>query len=247
MNLESEEKFFNDFAEIHGEYDVLGKRAYRKILENFFKQVPVRSGDRIADLGCGSGAFTRRLSQATKAKVLGVDLSPGLIAAARQQSKGEEYRVGDITKTGLPEVSLDAITYSGVLHHFPEAKQRVQVLSEGYRILCPGGSFFSFDPNWNSPSMWLYRDPASPLCSRLGKTESEVLLRRQQIQQEATEAGFISVRVFGVSGITFRYVAGRFARVFLPLYNLYERVMEKLPWEDRLGTFLVACGTKGLK
>jgi hypothetical protein len=93
--------------------------------------------------------------------------------------------------------------------------------------------------------MWLYRDPASPLCSKEGKTENEVLLRREQLMEEAQVAGYVDVDVFGVSGITFRYVAGRIARVILPLYNLYERLVEASPWEHQFGTFLVTVGTKG--
>lgn len=104
---------------------------------------------------------------------------------------------------------------------------------------------FAYDPSWHSPSMWLYRDSASPLCSKEGKTDNEVLLRREQLVDEAKRAGFQDVDVFGVSGITFRYVAGRIARLILPFYNVYERLVEASPWESRIGTFLITVATKG--
>ena len=244
MRIESEVEFFDQFADEHGDYDVLGERAYEKFLRVLAVHVPLGPAARVADFGCGSGAFTRRLARGTSAEVLGMDISPGLIAAARSRAGTERYVVGDITSTSLPDASFDAVTYSGVLHHFDDPALRVRVLREGCRVLRPGGKVFAYDPSWHSPSMWLYRDPASPLCSTEGKTENEVLLRREQLAAEAREAGFGHVDVFGVSGITFRYVAGRIARLILPLYNVYERLVEASPWERRIGTFLVTIGTK---
>ena len=88
--------------------------------------------------------------------------------------------------------------------------------------------------------MRLYRDPRSPLYSRQGKTENEVLLDRHELAQDLRDAGLQGVVVRGVAGITYRYVAGRVARLVLPLYNTYERVLHHSPFEDRWGTFLVA-------
>lgn len=245
MKIEKEVAFFDTFAAEHGDYDVLGRHAYTKLLRILAARVPLGLGNRVADLGCGSGAFTRRVAQLTGADVLGIDISPGLVAAARSQAGVERYIVGDIMTTGLDASSFDAVTYSGVLHHFDNRDLRIRVLREGCRILRSGGKVFSFDPSWHSPSMWLYRDPASPLCSTAGKTENEVLLRREQLLDEARSAGLCDVEVFGVSGITFRFVAGRIARLILPLYNIYERLVELSPWERCIGTFLVMIGTKG--
>jgi hypothetical protein len=88
--------------------------------------------------------------------------------------------------------------------------------------------------------MWLYRDPASPFHSTKGKTDNEVLLRRDELMNELSEAGFGDILVRGVAGITFRYVEGRLTRLLLPFYNLYERALRWSPLEDRLGTFLVS-------
>jgi len=244
LKPQQEVEFFDSFASAHGEYDVLGEKAYQKLLRLFHQHVPTQAGERVADLGCGSGAFTRRLAGTVPAAVLGMDLSPGLIAAAQKKSPRERYLVGDIQATGLPGETFSAVVYSGVLHHFPSQENRIRVLTEGHRLLRSGGRVFAFDPSAHSPSMWLYRDPASPFCSCKGKTENEVLLRRAQLLVEAKKAGFEQVEVFGVCGVTFRYVESSLARVLLPFYNLYELLMAVTPWQKNLGTFLITVGVK---
>jgi SAM-dependent methyltransferase len=243
MDISREVAFFDSFELRHGDYDVLGERAYRRLLGLFGELVEPQQGERCIDLGCGSGAFTRRLA-AFQLDLTGLDISPRCIEAAGRASKHERYLVGDIRDTSLHDGAADIIVYSGALHHFAQRATRVETLKEGYRILRPGGRLFAFDPSAHSPSMWLYRDPRSPLYSSKGKTENEVLLTRQHIRQELEEAGFKPVSVRGASGIFYRYVEDRFARLILPLYNLYEEIIRFSPLEDRLGTFLVSFAIK---
>jgi SAM-dependent methyltransferase len=242
--IDREIEFFDHFGNEHGDYDVLGERAYARLLNLFDELIRPTPDFHVVDLGCGSGAFTRRLARRFGCRATGLDISPGLIQNAVDLAVTEEFRVGNILDTKLETGSVDAIVYSGVLHHLDSRELRVETLIEGLRILKPHGRMFAYDPSWHSPSMWLYRDPASPLHSKQGKTENEVLLQRGALESELIEAGFDDVRIRGVSGITFKYVEGRIARFALPLYNLYELAMQFSPFEDRLGTFLVSTGMK---
>jgi ubiquinone/menaquinone biosynthesis C-methylase UbiE len=243
QRLDREIEFFDRFAAEHGEYDVLADAAYDRLTGLFEERIRPRSGERCIDLGCGTGAFTTHLARFDLDRA-GMDISPMSVQRANERSNGARFIVGDITKTNLPEASFDIVVYSGVLHHFESRAARERVLKEGYRLLKKGGRLFAFDPNAHSPSMWLYRDPRSPLFSSKGKTDNEVLLSRRELQQELTTAGFSKIDVRGVSGIMFRYVESSAARIVLPAYNLYEQLMRHSPLESRLGTFLVSCAAK---
>lgn len=243
MKPQAEVEFFDRFVESHEEYDVLSEEAYERLLTEFSLLCKPVPGEACVDCGCGTGAFTRRLRK-FELQLTGIDISPKSIRSAQSKSSGEKYAVGDIRHLDMPDASMDIAVFSGVLHHFPGAELRRELLREALRVLKPGGRVFGFDPSAHSPSMWLYRNPSSPLYSDLGKTENEVLLKRRQVESELREAGFEGIRLSGAAGITYRYVEGRVARVFLPLYNIYETLLRMSPLENRLGTFLISFGRK---
>jgi SAM-dependent methyltransferase len=238
-----EVEFFDRFVAEHGDYDVLGDGAYARLRAAFERTVEPREGERCIDLGCGTGAFTRRLG-GLGLHLAGMDISPASIGRARAIAPEIDFMVGDITETGLPAESRDIILYSGVLHHFCTREDRLRVLREGYRLLAPGGRLFAYDPSAQSPSMWLYRDPRSPLFSEKGKTENEVLLHRRELAGELREAGFVDASIRGLAGISFAYVESRLSSVILPMYNLYEQLLRYSPFEDRFGTFLATVAVK---
>jgi SAM-dependent methyltransferase len=242
VGLDREVEFFDEFAD-QADYDVLGERGYARFLAAFKESIQPREGQQCVDLGCGTGAFTRRL-RVFGLDLVGIDISPRSIERARSSGDGIRYEVGDITATALAEGSFDIAALSGVLHHITSSADRIRAMREAWRILRPGGRLFAFDPNAHSPSMFLYRDPRSPLYSSEGKTENEVLLTRDEITGELAESGFISVRVRGLSGTTFKYVKGRVARLLLPAYAIYEELVRLSPWEAQLGTFLISTATK---
>ncbi|MBI3850091.1 MAG: class I SAM-dependent methyltransferase [Verrucomicrobia bacterium] len=243
MNKKIESTFFDEFESKYGDYDVLGGLAYSRLLKRFEETMSPHRGERCIDLGCGTGAFTRRLNK-FGLRLTGVDISPGCIGWAKKSSTNEDYVVGDLMNTTFEDNYADIIVYSGVLHHIDQTSERVRALREGLRILKPNGRLFAYDPNRRSPSMWLYRSPQSPLYSAKGKTENEVLLGAEDLASELKSAGYTGITVQGLSGTTFRFVESRVARCLLPLYNCYEILMMVSPFQKRFGTFLVSTASK---
>ena len=61
MDIDKEVSFFDRFEAEHGDYDVLAEESYERILKAMFGGLKLRPGTTCVDLGCGTGAFTRRL------------------------------------------------------------------------------------------------------------------------------------------------------------------------------------------
>jgi 2-polyprenyl-3-methyl-5-hydroxy-6-metoxy-1,4-benzoquinol methylase len=70
------------------------------------------SGLRIADIGCGGGIYARAWLELGAADVIGVDSSPVMVEAAREQNRavtGLSFTIGDAAATRLPRQSVDVV------------------------------------------------------------------------------------------------------------------------------------------
>src|SRR4051794_35857990 len=98
-------------------------------------------GQRVLDLGCGQGWFTRQLAE-YGAKVVGIDFSAGQIANAQRHEAahplGIQYQLLDATQISAhwPPGSFDLITACMSLHDSPHT---ADILSAGRQVLAPEG------------------------------------------------------------------------------------------------------------
>src|SRR5690348_3196283 len=77
-------------------------------------------GDRVLDLGCGPGSLWSRWSQlAAPGRLVGVDISPGMIDEAHKRHPEGEFRVARAHELPFPDGSFDLVIASAVLHHIP--------------------------------------------------------------------------------------------------------------------------------
>ncbi|QGH70728.1 trans-aconitate 2-methyltransferase [Pseudactinotalea sp. HY158] len=97
---------------------------------------------RILDAGCGSGRLAPHLL-AQGHTVVGVDVDPVLIEAARADHPGGTWIVGDLAELDLPAAGVpagfDAIVAAGNVMPFLAPSTRVGVLSRLRDHLAPGG------------------------------------------------------------------------------------------------------------
>jgi SAM-dependent methyltransferase len=91
----------------------------------------------VADVGCGTGATSRMLAD-LGLDVLGIDLSPNMIAEARRRNPDLSFQVGSMTDIDLADSRLDGICAWYSVIHVPD-ELLPDVFSEFRRVLCPGG------------------------------------------------------------------------------------------------------------
>jgi SAM-dependent methyltransferase len=123
-----------------------------------------RAGQRILDLGTGTGLLARQFAR-QGANVVGVDIAPEQIAAAAQLAQDERlsvrFAVAPAEATGEPDASFDAITANQCWLYFDKAR----VIPEVRRLLAPGGVLVT------SHFSWLPR--LDPIC----RQSEELVLR----------------------------------------------------------------------
>jgi 2-polyprenyl-3-methyl-5-hydroxy-6-metoxy-1,4-benzoquinol methylase len=110
------------------------------------RHVP-RNGQLALDIGCGRGAFARRLARRCE-RLIAIDLSPNMIRVAREQSREQsrdcpniEFDVADVMSYDLGAERFDCIASIAALHHLPQP----ELLPRLARALRPGGVLVVLD------------------------------------------------------------------------------------------------------
>jgi len=174
-------------------YKEKGEDAFRGAFDYALTSLGANVPDQgiIVDLGCGTGASTRRLAARwTNAKhIIGMDLSPYFIEVGRKllelqpKSFGEggrwvttilsdpriNLRVGNAADTALPDNFADVVNLQFILHELPLSATK-KVCNEALRILKPGGQLWICEMDFDSPAYAAQRSNAL-LFSLLRSTE----------------------------------------------------------------------------
>ena len=109
----------------------------RAMLTVLAERVRADGGRAVGDLGCGPGRVTAYLHE-QGLDAFGVDLSPGMIAVARETYPHLRFDVGSLDDLDLEDGSLaGAAVWYSLIHTPPELQHRV--FAELRRVLAPGG------------------------------------------------------------------------------------------------------------
>ncbi len=116
--------------------------------------VGICPGSTVVDVGCGNGISARVLNARYGCRVLGVDLSSGMIAAGRRNLEAiDDIRLvvgdGENLAEVVGEARFDAILYNASIFIFPNVDRSI---GQAAACLRPGGTIaFSFYPLLRGP------------------------------------------------------------------------------------------------
>jgi SAM-dependent methyltransferase len=92
----------------------------------------------VADIGCGNGRYLAELSRrGVRGHLIGVDLSPGMLAAARSQAPAATLIVADASGLPLRDGTAALTLAMHMLYHVPDPAAAVRELR---RVTQPGGT-----------------------------------------------------------------------------------------------------------
>lgn len=130
--------------------DMSLKRRARKIIESINPQ----KGEKIVDLGCGTGYYLFLLSNlGVSVSLTGFDNDDRSIKEAEEMMQGKRIKfiTGDLHKISFQSQSFDKAVMSEVLEHVENDEK---VLKEIHRILKPNGLLVLSVPSINYPFFW---------------------------------------------------------------------------------------------
>ena len=133
---------------------VRGVPAVAEWKERSFVALRPRPGAALLDVGCGTGDDVLALAPrvAPGGRVTGVDASAAMIAEARRRAAGRidvdvEFALGDASRLGLPDGSVDGARAERVLLH---TGRPADVVVEMARVVRAGGRVVAAEPDWGT-------------------------------------------------------------------------------------------------
>jgi ubiquinone/menaquinone biosynthesis C-methylase UbiE len=119
--------------------------------DRVMRDLGLKPGTRVADIGCGEGYFTLRLAKSVgeQGLVFAVDIDAPTLDVLKKQAEREHLTnvvvvVSEPTDTKLQPECVDVLFVCDVLHEVPEAL-RLPLLKSAVRALKPGGFLYLID------------------------------------------------------------------------------------------------------
>lgn len=196
-----------------------GARVVEHALTGPGSELPGRR--RAVEIGSGVGRICRALAREFD-EVLGVDISPNMVARARALVPDEQVRfvVGDgASLAPVEDASADLVLTYTVFQHVPEPAVIRSYLHEAHRVLRPGGVLVA---QWNGQeraTWWVLRRRFRVLRARLGLAPRHARAREataflgtrfpvDRMREALRDAGLVEEQVTG-AGTLFSWVWAR--------------------------------------
>ncbi len=144
--------------------------------EEYVRLLAVSPGERVLDVGCGTGAATRTLAKgvAPNGRVTGIDPSGELLKISRELADKAglgaliDWKEADCRKLPFPDASFDAVMAATTLSHVDGFER---ALAEMVRVTRPGGRVGIFDVDGD---MTLFAHPNRELTRRIVASYSDL-------------------------------------------------------------------------
>jgi len=114
-----------------------------------------KPGDRVLDVGCGTGEETAELAKLVSpdGSAVGVDRSVTMLAQARQRFASKElpvdFRAGDANQLDFPDNLFDGCRAEAILQYLDDP---VRAVAEMARVIRSGASLVVLEPDWLAAS-----------------------------------------------------------------------------------------------
>lgn len=131
-----------------------------KFKSRLLDQAALQPGDRVLDLGCGTGTLAIAAKDRVRdAEVVGLDADPKILARAHHKAADRgvaiQFDEGFSDQLPYPDSSFDAVLSTLFFHHI-DRQAKEGTVAEIMRVLRPGGRLHiaDFGPP-GGPLMWL--------------------------------------------------------------------------------------------
>jgi SAM-dependent methyltransferase len=176
-------------------YELLMGRFSRRLARAFLDFTGSAPGERILDVGCGTGSMTGALAEPeTHKAIVGIDVSEPYVAFARARTKDPRitFDVGDVVSLPYPTGHFDRALSQLVLMFLPDPHPAI---AEMRRVVRPGGLVAAcvWDSYGGQPHLRMLWDTASALGLERSRSLFRPLSSAGELEAAWRRAGLTDV------------------------------------------------------
>jgi ubiquinone/menaquinone biosynthesis C-methylase UbiE len=180
-------------------YDAYMGRWSRRLAAPFLDFAGLVAGERVIDIGCGTGSLTFELPARTNiASVEAVDYEQQFVDAARERNIDPRinFQKGDACNLPFANGQFDRALSMLVLHFVADAHRAV---SEMRRVVCPDGTAAAtvWDNYGGQPSIRMFYDTLAAIAPHAIDRRNAALIRPMtqsgELRDAFSKAGFVDI------------------------------------------------------
>ncbi len=133
-----------EYSRLAPEYDRKWSLYVQASVRETMARLAIRSGDRVLEVGCGTGALLEQiLKRCSECRLIGVDPVPEMLEVARRRLPPQvELREAWAEKMPFEDGSFDLVVSCNMFHYI---RQPIEALGEMRRVLRIGGQLVITD------------------------------------------------------------------------------------------------------
>lgn len=194
----------------------------------------IKSSDKVLEIGCGTGLFTRKVYEATKAQITAIDLSDDLLAIAKEKFPEGNFLKEDAMHLNFKNETFDVSFGSSVIHHLEMQKSLIEI----FRVLKKGGRMVFAEPNMINPQILIQKN--IPFIKKwLGDSPDETAIIRWKFKTLMEQAGFIDVKIF-----PYDFLHPVTPQPLIGIVNTIGKFIEKIPLMREIAGSVIIYGKK---